>query len=97
MFGLVKRHQSAGRHPADLPIPERYVLGRGHMMFFANKLRFLIRRQWSIVAEMRQRGFSVTHGNPDSLLDGISPEWQWDYVPDAESLRINRERIKERS
>lgn len=56
-----------------------------------------LRRQWSIVVEMRQCGFTVTHGNPDLLLDGISPEWQGDYVPDAESLRINRERIRERS
>lgn len=97
VFGLVRRHQSAGRRPADLPIPDRYTLGRGHMMFFANKLRFLVRRQWSIVAEMRSRGYSVTHGNPDLLLEGISPEWQGDYVPDELAIRINRERIKERS
>jgi len=42
------------------PIPEHFVLGKGHMTFWFNKLDYLSRRHDEVKKEVNRRGFKVT-------------------------------------
>lgn len=77
-------------------IPKEYVLGSGHVMFFFDKLGYVIDRYDSLVQEMQNRGY---HPNPvgrDLLIDHIDPRLFKMYVPTPEALNLNRSRIKDR-
>lgn len=43
----------------DLPIPDKFTLGKGHVRFFYNKIRYLERRYKRLHAECIKRGFKV--------------------------------------
>lgn len=82
--------------------PREYTLGRGHVKFFYDKLRFCQQRQCQLVAEMKQRGFKPAF-DPEDLWQyheragGHAPSHLWnDYEPTPEALSINRKRIGER-
>lgn len=83
--------------PSAARIPPSYRLGAGHMTFFCDKLGYLLRRQASLVAEMRRRGYKPAFDDPQCLLDGIPEAWRGDWEPDSEAFRINRARIAERT
>jgi hypothetical protein len=97
IFALVRAAQARGKTPSTLGAPARYTLGRGHVLFFYDKLAWLLARQKSLVAEMVARGYSPQFTQTDELLDAIAPEWINDWVPDEEALAINRQRIMDRS
>ncbi len=72
LFGYAKKY------PEPKQIPEKYVLGKGHIKFFKNKLRYLEKRHEEIRAEMSKRGFSPKikpelKGYKKELLNGWSP------------------------
>lgn len=81
--------------------PKEYTLGRGHVLFFYDKLKYCLGRQIQLYDEMMNRGFKPTF-NPSGLLT----EWPHkfskysllfnDWVPTVEAMTINRQRIKER-
>ena len=78
--------------------PKKYVLGTGHMHFFYDKLKFLSGRHEELVQEMLLRGYKPT------FQEVLANQWQsipkgyWkDYVPTEEALKINRQRILDRS
>lgn len=76
-------------------IPSQYVLGKGHVKFFFDKMLFLKLRFESLVDEMLSRGYNPTYR--DSSIFDTSPEFMNDYTPTQQALDINRQRIKERS
>ncbi|MCF7866576.1 pyrimidine dimer DNA glycosylase/endonuclease V [Candidatus Woesearchaeota archaeon] len=41
-------------------IPEKYKLGKGHIKFFANKIKYLKQRHEILKIEMKKRGFKPT-------------------------------------
>lgn len=47
----------ARRHPSTDKIPKRYCLGKGHIQFFKNKIKYLQKRDKRIQEEMKRRGF----------------------------------------
>lgn len=96
IFGLVRRHVEAGRTPTDLTIPDQYLLGRGHMLFFYNKLGFLLDRQRALIAEMKARGYKPQFTRPETLIEGIPEAWRQPYEPTPAAQRLNRYRIQER-
>lgn len=96
LFGLVRKAQHKGLRPGDLPIPRSYVLGKGHVLFFYNKLKWLQRRQENIIEECLLRGRVVTFPSSLHLLDGIDPEWINDWCPSIQEIRLNVKRINER-
>lgn len=91
VFALVRAAIARRERPVRA---DCYTLGKGHVRFFYTRLAWLTRRQAALIAEMRRRGYSPSFGAPP--LDGFPPEWCGDWVPDAEALRINRERIAAR-
>lgn len=73
--------------------PGAYTLGRGHVLFFYDKLGWLADRHRSLVNEMRARGYAVNYPEPPQGAEHL----YGDYVPTPEALAINRARIKERT
>lgn len=96
VFGAVKAAQLRGLTPATIGAPTAYVLGTGHMKFFYAKCLFLLRRQQSLIREIRSRGFNANHGYPNDLLNGLDQHWLNDWEPDEMALYLNRLRIRER-
>lgn len=74
-------------------IPASYTMGRGHVLFFYNKLTYLANRHASLVAEMKHRGFTVNFPSPPQSNHA---ELYNDWVPTPEAMAINRHRIAER-
>lgn len=79
-------------------IPDHYVLGKGHVLFFYDKLLFLSWRFVHLVNECEQRGYSVQFtANPRVRWESRTPSHLWnDWEPTPEALRINRARIADR-
>ena len=53
LLGYVKQY------PKEENLPENYVLGKGHIKFFKNKLLYLKERHEKLKNEMRERGFKA--------------------------------------
>ena len=76
-------------------LPQQYVLGKGHMKFFYDKLLFCFNRHFALYAECKNRGFNVQFDPEDarnSFLDAPTILFN-DYEPTPEAIRINRQRI----
>lgn len=77
-------------------IPKQYVLGPGHVKYFYDKMLFLQKRFESLVAEMISRGYKPTFTD-SSIFTKCDSMFYNDYVPTDDAIRLNLERIKERS
>jgi len=87
LFGYVKKHPKTGK------IPKEYCLGKGHMLFFKNKLKYLKKRHELLKKEMLRRGFIPKKtislkGFPRKLLNG----WR----PKEKDFRIIKKRLREK-
>lgn len=96
IFGLVRKAQLKGLGPQDLQIPNHYVLGKGHVRFFFNKLAWLKYRQLALVNECFARGRRVNFNNIDALLEGLDRCWLGHWSPSRKEILINLTRLNER-
>lgn len=99
IFGCVRAAIERGERPDDPRNPTKYCLGKGHMRFFYDKLRFLYFRHAELVGEMQRRGYKPVFGEPPLIGVTGGPEfdvWWNDYNPTPEALALNRERINAR-
>ena len=100
IFTAVLKLQAQGKTPADVDIPEHYVLGTGHMKFFYNKIKWLIDRYSNLFQELNSRGFKLDrelYSNVyDSALD-IALQWCTSYNPKPEDIYLNMVRLCKRS
>lgn len=100
VFTAVLKLQDQGKVPSDIDIPERYVLGKGHIKFFYNKLEWLRLRYVELSAELGKRGYNldnvlfsaVCHSTTD-----LEPYWLGDYQPKPEEIYLNMVRLCKRS
>lgn len=76
--------------------PDKYVLGKGHVKFFYDKLAFLINRQRQIIDECLKRGFKIQHKEVNLVLGSDRIDLYNDYNPTQEAIALNRARIAER-
>jgi hypothetical protein len=92
VFGLVRKAIGRGLTPADIRMPERYVLGKGHIRFFYDKLDYLADRYLKICHECRCRGRVVNYGDVSALSEGIPGDWfnYWEASPKDMALNIDR-------
>jgi deoxyribonuclease (pyrimidine dimer) len=74
-------------------IPKSYRLGTGHVLFFANKWKFLCDRHREIIDEMLVRGFSPKF---DPINETQSRFKEVEFIPSKEDVKINVDRIYER-
>ena len=91
VFGLSSNWLRRGK---DTKVPKTYTLGKGHVAFFYDKVRFLEHRYAELVAEMRRRGFKVQYPKPRHVP--VSEDVLNHYTPTAKALAINRQRITDR-
>lgn len=83
--------------PNGLPeIPKHYTLNTGHVTFFYDKGKYLYHRYLKIIDNLKDRGYNL---DPDRKADfsvfkenGLYNDWS----PNADALRINRQRLAER-
>lgn len=95
VFGVARKNQRdilGGRKK----LPQEYTLGTGHVLFFADKLKFIVDRYEALTQEMIARGYKPNPIARNELLDGIDSKLFKDYVPTAEAIAINVQRIKDR-
>jgi deoxyribonuclease (pyrimidine dimer) len=92
IFTLARKAQNKPRN-----IPEKYILGKGHVLFFYKRLGFLADRYEKLCDEMRKRKYNVNQISRNELLGGIDLSFQVQYTPNDDEINLNRERIKART
>lgn len=75
-------------------IPDTFTLGKGHVKFFYNKLKYLRNRYEQLYKECIARGYNMTYFG--SAFEGLPESLFNDYIPTGEAIAIVTERIKER-
>lgn len=94
VFALAEKAAARG----EFSQPEHYTLGKGHMLFFYTRLAYLAKRHQELVEEMKRRGYRPSFSGVQREQFPNIPDSFWnDWAPDEEALRINRQRIAERS
>ena len=101
---LLAEHREIKRLPYNLNqairkgsidrIPERFVLGKGHVLFFLDKMLFVYDRYCKIHDELIRRGYAPTsfHENWNT----VPLEYYNKHMPTEEECRLLIDRIKER-
>ena len=74
--------------------PKNFTLGKGHVKFFYNKLKYLKTRYDALYNECIKRGFNVQYYG--SAWDNISPKFMGDYTPTQKDREIIIKRINEK-
>ena len=78
--------------------PPAYTLGKGHVLFFYNKLDYCYLRQHELYNEMIKRGYKPQFNPTHLYIDFFNKKkklWN-DWTPTPEAQAINRQRIAER-
>lgn len=92
---LLKKRIDSGKH-TTLDIPNRFTLGKGHMLFWLNKMLYLSKRYDALIDEMGRRGFnadpSLTFDMECAKLSKMDNDWE----PRPEDYDIIVTRIRER-
>lgn len=75
--------------------PKQYTMGKGHVVFFYDKLMFLYRRQCAISRAMQAYGYTTSY-NPDSLLQWklTKPSLWNNWQPSEYEIEINLDRLR---
>jgi hypothetical protein len=75
-------------------IPEKFTLGKGHVLFFLDKQRFIRSRYLDIRMELAKRAFTPQ----DYIMNWKSVDLKYDndYTPTSEERNLLIERITER-
>ncbi|MBT3304434.1 endonuclease V [Candidatus Woesearchaeota archaeon] len=84
LLGYVKKYPSLG----DLPL--KYKLGKGHVLFFKNKLTYIKKRHELIKKEMKKRGFAT---NITINLNKFNKKLVNDWKPVKDDVNIIKKRI----
>lgn len=77
----------------SVPIPLDFTLGKGHVRFFYNKIKYLHEKYNEIYLEAQSRGYNVTHNDRSFVLvHKIYPELynDWFAGPLDRELIIDR-------
>lgn len=76
------------------PIPETLRLGKGHVVFWRDKQKYLARRHKALVEEMKRRGFQPNLSFWDE--EEIPSEFWNDWEPTLKESQVIRMRIREK-
>lgn len=74
----------------DCNSPNNYVLGKGHILFFKNKLKYLKKRHEELKKEMKKRGFAT---RKTINLNKFPKNLCKDYKPTQKDKEIIKERL----
>lgn len=100
VFTLVRKAQQSGINKYNFKqkkkVPNQYTLGAGHILFFYDKLDYIVKRYHTLTGEMIERGYRPNPIDDNDLMAGVDKSWFSDYHVTPEALVINRKRIQER-
>ena len=102
---LLAEHREIKRLPACVckskksgsinTIPEKFVLGKGHVLFFLDKQKFIYNRYKEIYSELLRRSFKIEDYSKN--WDDLKETELWnDYVPTIEERELLVDRITKR-
>lgn len=77
-------------------IPPEYTLGTGHVLFFYNKLDFILNRYKNLTKEMISRGYNPNPVPEEELTQKIDKKMFGTYQPTEIAIKLNKDRINER-
>lgn len=100
IFTSVVKLQDQGKSQWDVEIPSKYVLGKGHMKFFYNKLGWLKERYESLYRELIRREFDLNHQLAHDIIQStkkIDSTWFESYNPTPDEIYLNMARLCKRS
>jgi len=80
----------SGRFNLDSVKP-LFSLGKGHVSFFYDKLKFIHKRYVAIYTEAKRQGYNVT--NFEDAFDNLPEELYNDYTPTDRDYNILKERL----
>jgi deoxyribonuclease (pyrimidine dimer) len=86
LLGYIRKHPKTDY----LKIPKNYQLGKGHILFFKNKLKYIEKRFNSIKKEMKKRGFS---GKIKINLNKFNKKLINNWTPRYKDINIIKERL----
>lgn len=75
-------------------IPEKFTLGKGHVLFFLDKMSFTHKRYCQIHEELKRRGFNIA--NYHERWQNVPARYNNDYTSTVEERDLLIERISER-
>ncbi|MBW2980790.1 pyrimidine dimer DNA glycosylase/endonuclease V [Candidatus Woesearchaeota archaeon] len=84
LLGYVKKYPKLGETPSN------YLLGKGHILFFKNKLKYLKKRHELIKKEMKKRGFNA---NKTIKLSQFDKRLIHDWKPNNQDIEIIKKRL----
>ncbi len=96
IFTLVKKALNSKRSLPCYSTTDKYVLGTGHMKFFYTRCGYLLKRQKAIIAYLLEKGYTLQHTEPDTLVEGIPEYCMHDWKPTNEDHALNLSRLLER-
>jgi deoxyribonuclease (pyrimidine dimer) len=73
------------------PIPNKFKMGTGHMLFWVNKIIYLKNRHAEVKKEVARRGFKVTDKSIN--LSEFPDKYLQDWKPNQDDTNILRERL----
>lgn len=91
VYALVRNLQNSNR---KVKIPDDYVLGKGHVTFFYNKLGYINKRYIELANELKKRNYNINVIPLESLNEGLDKKWFGDYVPTQNAINLNLERLE---
>ncbi len=91
VYALVRNLQNSNR---TVKIPDDYVLGKGHVTFFYNKLGYINKRYIELANELKKRNYNINVIPLESLNEGLDKKWFGDYVPTKNAINLNLERLE---
>lgn len=74
-------------------LPKQFTLGKGHVIFFYNKLAYIITRYRELYQECINRGYKVQ--NYESAFEGIPLDFFGGFQPTLEDIELIKQRMKE--
>lgn len=78
--------------------PDAYTLGKGHLLFFYNRLSYLAKRHQQLIEEMKRRGYKPNFsGILREHFPDLPDDYWRDWAPSEAAMNLNRTRLKERS
>lgn len=75
-------------------IPDNFCLGKGHVKFFYNKLKYLHKRYDLIKKECIRRGFNITDFSQS--FSELPSRLYNDWTPNEKDIKIIKKRINEK-
>ena len=78
------------KYPKLNVVPPKYTLGKGHIIFFKNKLEYLKKRHELIKVEMGYRGFKASKF---INLNKFNKKLVNDWKPSKEDIKIIKKRL----